>query len=317
MHALVPSSRLYLTPVRDEEAESQRRAKSRHARQTRRSTQGVTLTDLKAAQKINSSEESLLDGKVEDRAKETKSSPRWSNTDEGNIRPKLQSVAEFTEACCRPTSTITGINSIRVGGRRWRDENQNPLEEEQLLFTKHRSRRHELDGCDESDGAVAEHDRLSRFDSSGENVPDRLGRTSSYTRRETRLASLNKSEQDATSKDYKKMYAEALQENERLKSRLQDSKQELVNIRSQLEKVAQRQDRIAEKSSLLESEKKEKQALEKRASGMEEEMKAFPALAQAQALRSVNERLLAENRALLRALARLSETASIPETEDL
>ncbi|XP_051912819.1 protein phosphatase 1 regulatory subunit 12B-like [Hippocampus zosterae] len=155
------------------------------------------------------------------------------------------------------------------------------------------------------------------YDTSGENVPDRLGRTSSYTRRETRLASLNKPEQDTTSKDYKKMYAEALQENERLKSRLQDSKQELVNIRSQLEKVAQRQDRIAEKSTLLESEKKEKRALEKRVSGMEDEMKAFPALAQAQALRSVNERLLAENRALLRALARLSETASIPETEDL
>lgn len=31
--------RSYLTPVRDEEAESQRRARSRHARQTRRSTQ--------------------------------------------------------------------------------------------------------------------------------------------------------------------------------------------------------------------------------------------------------------------------------------
>ncbi|XP_061652185.1 protein phosphatase 1 regulatory subunit 12B-like isoform X2 [Phyllopteryx taeniolatus] len=161
------------------------------------------------------------------------------------------------------------------------------------------------------------HDRLSRFDSSGENVSDRLGRTSSYTRRETRLASLNKQEQDSTTKDYKKMYAEALQENERLKSRLQDSKQELVHIRSQLEIVTQRQDRIAEKSTLLESEKKEKHALEKKVSGMEEEMKAFPALAQAQALRSVNERLLAENRAFLRALARLSETASIPETEDL
>lgn len=35
------------------------------------------------------------------------------------------------------------------------------------------------------------------------------------------------------------MYAEALQENERLKSRLQDSKQELVKIRSQLDKVTQ------------------------------------------------------------------------------
>lgn len=31
--------RSYLTPVRDEEAESQRKAKSRHARQTRRLTQ--------------------------------------------------------------------------------------------------------------------------------------------------------------------------------------------------------------------------------------------------------------------------------------
>ncbi|KAJ4937492.1 hypothetical protein JOQ06_002127 [Pogonophryne albipinna] len=36
----------YLTPVRDEEAEAQRKARSRHARQSRRSTQGVTLTDL-------------------------------------------------------------------------------------------------------------------------------------------------------------------------------------------------------------------------------------------------------------------------------
>lgn len=35
------------------------------------------------------------------------------------------------------------------------------------------------------------------------------------------------------------MYAEALHENERLKSRLQDSKQELAKIRSQLEKVTQ------------------------------------------------------------------------------
>lgn len=39
--------------------------------------------------------------------------------------------------------------------------------------------------------------------------------------------------------DYFQMYAEALHENERLKSRLQDSKQELVKIRSQLEKVTQ------------------------------------------------------------------------------
>ncbi|XP_008277222.1 protein phosphatase 1 regulatory subunit 12B-like isoform X5 [Stegastes partitus] len=125
------------------------------------------------------------------------------------------------------------------------------------------------------------HDRLSRYDSSGESATDKpMGRTSSYTRRETRLAALNRQEQDSTAKDYKKMYAEALHENERLKSRLHDSKQELVKIRSQLEKVTQvppqqktRHERISERSTVLESEKREKQALEKRVSDMEDEIK--------------------------------------------
>ena len=43
-----------------------------------------------------------------------------------------------------------------------------------------------------------------RYDSSGEAAAEKaLGRTSSYTRRETRLAALNKQEQDSTAKDYK------------------------------------------------------------------------------------------------------------------
>ncbi|KAK2897381.1 hypothetical protein Q8A73_013761 [Channa argus] len=118
------------------------------------------------------------------------------------------------------------------------------------------------------------HERLSRYDSSGETATEKpLGHTSSYTRRETRLAALNRQEQDSTTKDYKKMYSEALRENERLKSRLQDSKQELIKIRSQLEKVTQRHDRISERSTVLESEKREKQALEKKVSDMEEELK--------------------------------------------
>ncbi|XP_035512398.1 protein phosphatase 1 regulatory subunit 12B-like isoform X1 [Morone saxatilis] len=146
------------------------------------------------------------------------------------------------------------------------------------------------------------HDRLSRYDSSGENATDKpLGRTSSYTRRETRLAALNRQEQDSTTKDYKKMYAEALHENERLKSRLQDSKQELVKIRSQLEKVTQRQDRISERSSVLDSEKREKQALEKRVSNMEEELKILTEL------KSDNMRLKDENGALIRVISKLSK----------
>lgn len=43
--------RTYQPPVRDEESESQRKARSRMMRQSRRSTQGVTLTELKEAEK--------------------------------------------------------------------------------------------------------------------------------------------------------------------------------------------------------------------------------------------------------------------------
>lgn len=146
------------------------------------------------------------------------------------------------------------------------------------------------------------HDRLSRYDSTGENAADKpLGRTSSYTRRETRMPTLNRQEQDSTNKDYKKMYTEALHENERLKSRLHDSKQELAKIRSQLEKVTQRQDRMSERSSVLESEKREKQALEKRVSDMEEEIKILTEL------KSDNQRLKDENGALIRVISKLSK----------
>uniref|UniRef100_A0A667XR96 Protein phosphatase 1, regulatory subunit 12C n=1 Tax=Myripristis murdjan TaxID=586833 RepID=A0A667XR96_9TELE len=43
--------RKFQAPVRDEESESQRKARSRLMRQSRRSTQGVTLTDLKEAER--------------------------------------------------------------------------------------------------------------------------------------------------------------------------------------------------------------------------------------------------------------------------
>uniref|UniRef100_A0A8C7SRY3 cGMP-dependent protein kinase interacting domain-containing protein n=1 Tax=Oncorhynchus mykiss TaxID=8022 RepID=A0A8C7SRY3_ONCMY len=123
------------------------------------------------------------------------------------------------------------------------------------------------------------HDRASscvppRLDSGGgDSKAEPLGRTSSYTRRETRLAALNKQEDDTSPRDYKKMYEDALAENDKLKSRLDDSKHELTKIRSQLDKVNQKQDRISERSTVLESEKREKQALEKRVTDMEEELK--------------------------------------------
>ncbi|XP_026883974.1 protein phosphatase 1 regulatory subunit 12B isoform X2 [Electrophorus electricus] len=145
------------------------------------------------------------------------------------------------------------------------------------------------------------HDRISRSDSSGVECPDRLNRTSSYTRRENRLASLNKTDDNSTSRNYKKLYEDALAENEKLKARLEDSKQELTKIRLQLDSVTQKQDRISERPSVLESEKREKQALEKRVSDMEEELKVLTEL------KSDNQRLKDENGALIRVISKLSK----------
>ncbi|XP_025757140.1 protein phosphatase 1 regulatory subunit 12B isoform X2 [Oreochromis niloticus] len=310
-------SRSYLTPVRDEEAESQRKAKSRHARQTRRLTQGMTLTDLKEAQKISS----LEDRKNEDSSRlEDRSCLRMSLTDDRRVQTGVTEYTETADVSLNWSQMDKEGNfetrleilpdlphwpycnsSFRVGERWRRDENQNVADSAQLTFSaKHQQRR----PCFDTEGSdyIAEHDRVSRFDSIGESATDKsLGRTSSYTRREARLAALNKQEQDSTAKDYKKMYAEALHENAKLKSRLQESKQELAKIRSQLEKVTQRHDTISERSSVLESEKREKQTLEKRVSDMEDELKVLTEL------KSDNQRLKDENGALIRVISKLSK----------
>ncbi|XP_056279126.1 protein phosphatase 1 regulatory subunit 12B-like isoform X2 [Pseudoliparis swirei] len=318
MQAFAPRS--FLTPVRDEEAGSQRKAKSRHARQTRRSTQGVTLTDLKEAQKTNSlspldrqmeeggtlAERSCLKkSSTDDRrltigsTETTEISAKWSKMDEeGNIESRFEtlhesSIPDLSYACAAGSRGLLHCNDAFIAGERWwKDENQNPVEDEAALtFATARGRR--------SDG---EHERLSRYDSSGESATDKpLGRASSYTRRETRLAALSRQEQDSTPKDYKKMYAEALHENEKLKSRLHDSKHELVKIRSQLEKATQRHERISERSTVLDSEKREKQALEKRVSNMEDELKVLTEL------KSDNQRLKDENVSLIRVIGKLSK----------
>ena len=44
--------RSFVPPVRDEESETQRKAHAKRVRETRRSTQGVTLEDLKSAEQL-------------------------------------------------------------------------------------------------------------------------------------------------------------------------------------------------------------------------------------------------------------------------
>nr|XP_060628509.1 protein phosphatase 1 regulatory subunit 12B isoform X2 [Anolis sagrei ordinatus] len=375
--------RSYLTPVRDEEAESLRKARSRQARQTRRSTQGVTLTDLQEAEKTFSRSraerqtqeqpteksertEATEEGieKREDGAanelRETRS--RWSkNLDEESVGHRLRCSAQqdksttptspslapylYSTSHLPRTSKSSDIVSPedfqstsaddmekneyedpdlddRTSNKQSVRERRRPKERRRgtgiSFFTKDDE---EMDGTE--DIKEDKHERLARLDAASsstgtsDSYGDRSsGRSSAYTRRENRLAAL-RAEEDS-SKDYRKLYESALSENQKLKSKLQDAQVELVDIKAKMDKIAQqKQEKTSDRSSMLEMEKREKRALERKLSEMEEEMKNLHQLKQIHTLRQMNEQLLAENRALTRVVARLSQSAEPPESEEL
>ncbi|XP_069489710.1 protein phosphatase 1 regulatory subunit 12B isoform X8 [Ambystoma mexicanum] len=383
--------RSYLTPVRDEEAESLRKARSRQARQTRRSTQGVTLTDLQEAEKTFSrsraerqAQEELSDKsdastepeknneKLDEptSARETGegSRTRWSQSQEDESASRRVRYSAEVESLTAPPASPSSSGPFPYVGLRLSRANrpqgivsalpaasktatnemekdgQTTLLEEDDKESEDRSpgklsirdrrrpkERRRATGIsywgegEEPDGGEevkeTRHDRLSRLESGASNptTSDTFGdrtasRTSAYVRRENRLASLSSRTEEEGDKDYKKLYENALSENESLKSKLREAQLELVDIKTKLEKVAQKQERSTDRSSMLEIEKREKRALERKMSEMEEEVKNLHQVKQIQALRQMNEQLLTENRALTRVVAKLSEAA---ETEDL
>ncbi|XP_065451063.1 protein phosphatase 1 regulatory subunit 12B isoform X8 [Chrysemys picta bellii] len=397
--------RSYLTPVRDEEAESLRKARSRQARQTRRSTQGVTLTDLQEAERTFSrsrverqaqEQQSEKPESTEDsseRREETR--PWWNrNQDEESVYRRLRCPAQ-TDKPTTPVSPSTSAPSLYTSSHLARTsrsldpDSVNPADfqntatemeknecEDQDLDDRSpnkqsiRERRRpkerrrgtgisfwtkdddEVDGNEEV--KESRHERLSRLESAGtspttsDSYSDRASsRSSAYTRRENRLASLSSRTEEETNRDYKKLYEGALSENQKLKSKLQEAQLELADIKSKLEKAAQqKQEKTSDRSSMLEMEKRGKRALERRLSEMEEEMKVSSSrliptrvnredlnplvadslglekqnlhqLKQIHTLRQMNEQLLTENRALTRVVARLSASTEPPESEEL
>ncbi|XP_068442268.1 protein phosphatase 1 regulatory subunit 12A isoform X5 [Clinocottus analis] len=164
------------------------------------------------------------------------------------------------------------------------------------------------------DGDENDPDQLSDSEGSGKGEPqsDRLSRnessTSSVDRNDIlysrgygesrRTYSSRLDRDDAT--DYKKLYEQILAENEKLKAQLRDTDLELADLKLQLEKATQRQERYADRSQ-LEMEKRERRALERKISEMEEELKMLPDL------KADNQRLKDENGALIRVISKLSK----------
>ncbi|XP_054251966.1 protein phosphatase 1 regulatory subunit 12B isoform X2 [Indicator indicator] len=355
--------RSYLTPVRDEEAESLRKARSRQARQTRRSTQGVTLTDLQEAERTfsRSRAERQAQEQPSEKGESTEPAPdggdrqegraRWSrNTDEENIYRRLRCPAQadkpttpvspstsapllYTSSYLTRTNKYLGLDSVNPADFRGtatemeknecedQDSEDRSLSKQSIRERRRPKERRRGTGIifstkddeDEVDGneevKEARHERLSRLEaatnptSSESSYSDRASsRSSAYSRRENRLSALSSRAEEESNRDYKKLYESALAENQKLKSKLKEAQLELAEIKTKLEKAAQqKQEKTSDRSSMLEMEKREKRALERKLSEMEEEMKILTEL------KSDNQRLKDENGALIRVISKLSK----------
>ncbi|XP_077628248.1 protein phosphatase 1 regulatory subunit 12B isoform X1 [Crocuta crocuta] len=368
--------RSYLTPVRDEEAESLRKARSRQARQTRRSTQGVTLTDLQEAERTFSRSRAErqaqeqpsqkpvgpegLEGSPEKHepsavpAKEAGEGrqPWGRSLDEEPVYRRLRYSAQpdkpttpVSPSASRPTlytsshllrtsrpsvpDTESSETSTNAAVAKEMDKNESEdadvddQSSNRLSIRERRRPKERRRGTginfwtkDEDDTEVSEevkaalHERLSRLESGGSNPTssdsygdrDRASARARREAREARLASLTSRTEEDSNRDYKQLYESALTENQKLKTKLQEAQLELADIKSKLEKMAQqKQEKTSDRSSMLEMEKRERRALERKMSEMEEEMKVLTEL------KSDNQRLKDENGALIRVISKLSK----------
>ncbi|NXJ26256.1 MYPT2 phosphatase, partial [Dicrurus megarhynchus] len=357
--------RSYLTPVRDEEAESLRKARSRQARQTRRSTQGVTLTDLQEAERTFSRSraerqaQEQQSGSAEDGGEGQESRARWGRSaDDETVYRRLRGPAQpdkpttpvspstaapllYTSSYLTRTNKYLGPDSVNPADFRAaatemekngtyqekcedQDSDDRSLNKQSIRERRRPKERRrgtgiifstqddddEVDGNEEVKETRVTNVRLHRGQPASTNPStsdssssDRAaGRPSAYSRRENRLAALGSRADDESSRDYKKLYESALSENQKLKSKLQEAQLELADIKAKLEKAAQqKQEKTSDRSSMLEMEKREKRALERKLSEMEEEMKILTEL------KSDNQRLKDENGALIRVISKLSK----------
>lgn len=246
-------------PVRDEESESQRKARSRLMRQSRRSTQGVTLTDLKEAEKAA--------GKAPEAEKSSVQSLDPSR------RPRVPGVESTDGPAQReaPDGQGQGPQAAREPrrvGKEWRG----PAEGE------------------EAEPAPADHSPES---STPEGDPS--------SRRQRDLNPDPEPELDEPDGGFRKLYAELRSENERLREALTETTLQLAQLKVELERATQKQERFAERPALLELERFERRALERKAAELEEELKALSDL------RADNQRLKDENAALIRVISKLSK----------
>ncbi|XP_050440245.1 protein phosphatase 1 regulatory subunit 12C isoform X3 [Adelges cooleyi] len=379
-HKIVPGNifknffKSFVPPVRDDESETQRKAHAKRVRETRRSTQGVTLEELKSAEQIfkqknqdtgkskfnnstqletnNNSTNNIgpPQAKTEEHVTVTATITPLSRNIPSNMpdnsverrpswRLRVENGSKFlledarsndatpktpTKSPHIPSSLDTSADTTvtlplrRPLSKQQEDEKEQDKENDcrnhqttQAVIQRRKRPKRRSTGVVHVDLDEIDPDRQDTSSCGGtdESIGESGGDTkSSPTSRLSSVSSQNSKLSSAPTSpvpclengelDYKVLYEEAVLDNERLRRQLQKTEEELLESKITIEK----QSSNIGKSTLSETEKRERRAMERKLSEMEEELK------QLQKLKAENERLRTENRALTRVVSKLTHT---------
>ncbi|XP_050462399.1 protein phosphatase 1 regulatory subunit 12A isoform X2 [Cataglyphis hispanica] len=370
----------FVPPVRDEESETQRKAHAKRVRETRRSTQGVTLDEIKSAEQLvkkkqqnnespaitsstqpattvsntasitatittatsttatvttaNKVEESNLPERrpswrlrVDNGSKfqledannksndNTTAYMRRPSGGTGIPRPSSAPVETIATSSTETTITLPLRRSLKQSDDKEQDkenDSRNAQATQAVIQRRRRPKRRstgvvhvDMDEIDPEKqdvtaGGDCDDSKINHNESGNDRSvrANRLGSISSLSSEASstpiRLKSNNSENGEL---DYKKLYEESQAENERLKDKLKRSDEQLKEVRSLLEKAQINQNKVI----LSEAEKRERRAMERKLSEMEEELKVMDQL------KCENQRLKDENGALIRVISKLSK----------
>uniref|UniRef100_A0A8D1GTJ5 Protein phosphatase 1 regulatory subunit n=1 Tax=Sus scrofa TaxID=9823 RepID=A0A8D1GTJ5_PIG len=313
--------RSYLTPVRDEESESQRKARSRQARQSRRSTQGVTLTDLQEAEKTigrsrstrtreqeNEEKEKEEKEKQDKEKQEEKKESETSREDE--YKQKYSRTFDETYQRYRPASTsgsATPSSSLSTMSSSLYASSQlnrpNSLVGITSAYSRGSTKENEREG--EKREEEKEGEDKSQPKSIRERRRPREKRRSTGVSFWTQDSDENEQEQQSDTEEgssKKETQTDSISRYETSSTSASDRYDSLLGRSGSYSYLEERKPY----SSRLEKDdstdfKKERRALERRISEMEEELKMLPDL------KADNQRLKDENGALIRVISKLSK----------
>ncbi|XP_075945318.1 protein phosphatase 1 regulatory subunit 12A isoform X1 [Anarhichas minor] len=289
----------YLTPVRDEEAEAQRKARSRHARQSRRSTQGVTLTDLQEAEKTmktdNKGREKKDEEEEKEKEKEKEKEAKAKKGEEGEVSWRSR-IASLQKSDLLGLTQPAGTPRPQTSDRRDVEASTGESETERWARERRERRQARARRKAQRTGESDDNDPSGEEEFSGSGLDPQ-------TNQHLSSRSFNDCTQGGGSdgKDFKKLFEDVSRENSQLQSQLQDTQRIISQTRLDLEKATQRQERFTDCSALLDLERKDRRMLERRMAELEEELKVLVDL------RADNQRLKDENGALIRVISKLSK----------